>query len=59
MASKANFTQGQWLKVLQSPLLAGFAVSAADPSGLMGILQEGMASAKGSPPPRPTPDRTS
>lgn len=46
MASKANFTQGQWLKVLQSPLLAGFAVSAADPSGLIGTLQEGMASAK-------------
>jgi len=46
MASKSDFTPEQWSKIVQSPLLAGFAVSAADPSGLIGTLQEGMASAR-------------
>jgi hypothetical protein len=45
MANKSNFTTDQWRKILQAPLLAGFAVSAADPSGLIGMIQEGMASA--------------
>jgi hypothetical protein len=46
MATKSDFTTDQWNKLVQAPLLAGFAVSAADPSGLIGTLQEGMASAK-------------
>lgn len=46
MADKTNFTPDEWKKVLEAPLLAGFAVSAADPSGFIGILQEGFASAK-------------
>ncbi|QGM98781.1 hypothetical protein [Methylocystis parvus] len=46
MATKANFTSDQWNKILQAPLLVGFAVSAGDPSGFIGALQEGMASAK-------------
>jgi hypothetical protein len=32
--------------LLQSPLIVGIAVSAADPSGLFGVLKESMASAR-------------
>ncbi len=46
MAKKTDFSPEQWSAILQAPLLAGFAISAADPSGLIGTLQEGMASAK-------------
>ena len=46
MATKANFTPDEWKILLQSPLLAGIAVSAADPSGLFGMLKESMASAR-------------
>lgn len=45
MANKASFTKEQWDKVLQAPLLVGFAVSAGDPSGFIGMIQESMASA--------------
>jgi hypothetical protein len=45
MATKADFTPEQWRKLLEAPLLVGFAVSAAAPSGFMGTLLESMASA--------------
>ncbi|MGJ0505710.1 MAG: hypothetical protein ACR652_00975 [Methylocystis sp.] len=45
MATKSDFTPEQWRRLLAAPLLAAFAVSAADPSGLIGTLQESMASA--------------
>jgi hypothetical protein len=40
MANKQNFTPEEWTKVLQSTMLAGIAVSAADPNGLWGALKE-------------------
>jgi hypothetical protein len=40
MANKQNFTPEEWTKVLQSTMLVGIAVSAADPSGLWGALKE-------------------
>jgi hypothetical protein len=46
MANKSGFTPDQWKKIAEAPLLVGFAVSACDPSGLFGTLQEGMASAR-------------
>jgi hypothetical protein len=46
MASKTDFTAEEWKKLLGSPLLAGFAISAGDPSGFVGTLQEGLANAK-------------
>ena len=46
MATKADFTPDEWKTLLQSPLLAGVAISAADPSGLIGMLRESMASAR-------------
>jgi hypothetical protein len=44
MANKNNFTPEEWTKVLKSPVVAGIAVSAADPSGLWGTLKEAVAS---------------
>ncbi|MCX7899637.1 MAG: hypothetical protein N2444_06080 [Methylocystis sp.] len=46
MADKSSFTADEWKKILEAPLLAGFAISAGDPSGFIGTLQEGLASAK-------------
>jgi hypothetical protein len=40
MANKQNFTPEEWTKVLQSTMLVGIAVSAADPSGLWGAIKE-------------------
>ena len=39
MANKQDFTSEEWTKILQSPMLAGIAVSTADPSGLWGTLK--------------------
>ena len=46
MATKTDFTPEEWKLLLQSPLVAGIALSAADPSGLIGMLKESMASAR-------------
>jgi hypothetical protein len=32
MASKANFTPDEWTKLLESPMMAGLAITAAEPS---------------------------
>ena len=44
MASKVDFTTDEWARLLSSPMVAGMAVTAADPSGVWGLLKEGMAS---------------
>ena len=44
MANKQSFTPEEWTKVLESTMLAGMAVSAAEPSGLWGLVKEGFAS---------------
>ncbi|WP_363350795.1 hypothetical protein [Methylocystis echinoides] len=46
MSSKSDFSPSEWKKLVQSPLLAGYAVSAADPSGFIGLLQEAFAAAR-------------
>jgi len=43
MADKSNFTPDEWKLLLESVTMAGLAVSAADPSGLWGLLKEGFA----------------
>jgi hypothetical protein len=45
MTGRQDFSPVEWRKVIQSPLLAGYAVSAADPSGFIGLLQEAFAAA--------------
>jgi hypothetical protein len=46
MATKADFTPDEWKLLLQSPLVVACAISAADPSGVIGIIRESMASAR-------------
>lgn len=46
MATKTDFTADEWKLLLQSPLVAACAISAVDPSGLVGLLKESMASAR-------------
>jgi len=43
MATKADFSPEEWSRVLASPMVASTAITAADPSGLWGLLKEGMA----------------
>ena len=46
MVSKAAFTVEEWNQVLGGVFMAGFAVTAADPSGLWGLLKETFASGR-------------
>lgn len=46
MASKSDFTPAEWTTLLESVMMAGIAVTAADPSGLWGTLKESIASAQ-------------
>ena len=43
MVDKSNFTPEEWQKLMESMMMAGIAVSAADPSGLWGLLKESFA----------------
>ena len=44
MANKQSFTPEEWTKILESTMLTGMAVSAAEPSRLWGALKEAFAS---------------
>jgi hypothetical protein len=46
MADKTNFTADEWRVLLESVMMAGIAVTAADPNGLWGALKESFASAR-------------
>jgi hypothetical protein len=43
VATKTNFTPEEWKQLLESPMLASMAVTAAEPSGLWGVLKESFA----------------
>lgn len=43
MADKSTFTKEEWAVLLQSVMAAGIAVTAAEPSGLWGMLKESFA----------------
>jgi hypothetical protein len=43
MADKSTFTKDEWTLLLKSPMIAGMAITAADPSGLWGLLKESFA----------------
>jgi hypothetical protein len=45
MTDKSAFTTDEWNQLLQSVLLSGLAITAAEPSGLFGSLKEAFASA--------------
>lgn len=44
MADKSAFTSDEWKTLLESVMAAGLAVTAAEPSGLWGLLKESFAS---------------
>jgi hypothetical protein len=44
VTDKSNFTPDEWKLLLESVMTAGIAVTAADPSGLWGLLKESFAS---------------
>src|SRR5262245_34254856 len=44
MATKSNFSSDEWKVIMSSPMLAGMAVTLAEPSGIWGMMKEGMAS---------------
>jgi hypothetical protein len=46
MADKSTFTGDEWKTLLESVMATGIAVTAAEPSGLWGLLQESFASGK-------------
>jgi len=43
MTDKTNFTKDEWSLLLRSPMNAGMAITAAEPSGLWGLLKESFA----------------
>ncbi|MBU1211205.1 MAG: hypothetical protein KJ587_08025 [Alphaproteobacteria bacterium] len=45
MAVQQDFTPEEWAEIVSAPLFASVAVSAAEPGGLWGTLQEGYANA--------------
>ncbi len=61
MSIKDKFTEQEWQDVVQSPMLAGIAVTAADPGGLWGAVKESagiarsLLEAKSSPDPDSLP----
>lgn len=44
MADKSTFTPAEWSQILGAGMLAGMAISTAAPSGIFGMIKEGMAS---------------
>ena len=46
MVDKSSFTPEEWTQLLEAPMMAGMAVSAAEPSGLFGMLKESFATGK-------------
>ena len=44
MTDKSTFTPEEWKLLLESVMMAGIAVTAAEPSGLWGLLKESFAS---------------
>ena len=46
MANKTAFTADEWNHVRAGAFMAGFAITAADPSGLWGLLKETFASGR-------------
>jgi hypothetical protein len=43
MTDKTSFTKDEWALLLRSPMNAGMAITAAEPSGLFGLLKESFA----------------
>lgn len=43
MANRWGFTDAEWTRLVESPLLVAIAVTTAEPSGVVGLLKESLA----------------
>ena len=46
MAARSGFTDAEWTRLVESPMLVAMAVTAAEPSGVLGLLRESLAAAE-------------
>jgi len=46
MANKTDFTPEEWKTLLEAAIMSGLAVTAAEPSGILGVLKESFALSK-------------
>ena len=46
MANKTNFTPEEWKTLLEAAMMSGLAVTAAEPSGILGVLKESFAASR-------------
>ena len=46
MANKSNFTPEEWKTLLEGAMMSGLAVTAAEPSGILGVLKESFAASR-------------
>jgi hypothetical protein len=46
MTTKADFTEGEWVTLVRSPVVAGMAITLADPGGPIEVLKETSAVVK-------------
>ena len=46
MTTKSDFTDEEWVRIVRAPLVAGMAISLADPGGPIEAAKESMASLK-------------
>ena len=46
MANKSNFTPQEWKTLLEGAMMSGLAVTAAEPSGILGVLKESFAASR-------------
>ena len=46
MSYRERFSDEDWAELVRSPMIASFAITAADPSGLIGTVQEASAAAR-------------
>ena len=46
MANKSNFTPEEWKTLLEAAMMSGLAVTAAEPSGILGVLKESFAASR-------------
>jgi hypothetical protein len=40
MSVQDAYSHEEWSRIIQSPIMAGFAITAADPGGLLAAVQE-------------------
>jgi hypothetical protein len=52
MTTKADFSADEWATLVRSPMVAGMAITLADPGGPIEVVKETSATSRSSPAPR-------